>query len=320
MKILITGGSGNIGSRVAGQLAARGDEVVLFDVAPPRQEVRGNVRFVRGDLSVFSDVLTAVKDHGIERIFHLGALVSYVTEQNPFSSMGTNVNGTFHVLEAARLFGVERVLFSSSYGTFGVDRNGPVLDDVTLQRPTLLYGCQKLFGEGLGRWYMNRWNLDFRGIRYAQVIGAGIRTPWHWAPEMIEDVLAGRPHTSAWGSPASGNIMLSVSDAARATVELMDAPREAIEMVCYNVAGMREQVFGYEVADYLRRRCPGAEITFKQGEIPADLQTKRQTFDDSRARAEWGWSPTADTLEKIVDGMQQEISGQAEIQQKEFGA
>jgi len=306
MKTLITGGSGYIGSKVAAQLAARGDEVVLFDIAPPREPVSGNTIFIRGDIASFSEVLNVVKLHAIQRIFHLGSMVSYHSEQNPFPSMSVNLNGTFHILEAARLFGVERMVFTSSIGTFALDI-GNVIDDATLQRPTLLYGCQKLFGEGLGRWYRARSYVDFRAIRYPQVIGAGIRTPWHWAPEMIEDALASRPHISTWGSPVSRNIMLSRADAVRATIALMDAPKESIKSVCYNVTGMRQQVFAYEVAEYMRQRCPGARITLKAEEIPKDIEATRQTFDDSRAHAEWGWRPSADTLEKVVDAMQREL-------------
>lgn len=306
MKTLITGGTGYIGSKIAAHLAARGDEVVLFDIAPLREEVGGGIAFVRGDISVFSDVLTAVKGHGVRRIFHLGSMLSVRSEQHPFATMGVNVNGTFHALEAARLFGVERVLYSSSIGTYGLD-HGNVIDDVTLQRPTSIYGCQKLFGENLGRWYRGRSYTDFRAIRYPQVIGAGIRTPWHWAPEMIEDVLAGRPHTSKWVGPDGRNIMMSVADAARATVELMDAPEEAIRTICYNVTGMRRQLFAHEVADHLRERFPGAQIALKPGEIPPGLETTREEFDDSRARDEWGWRPTADSLDKIIAAVEEEL-------------
>jgi nucleoside-diphosphate-sugar epimerase len=307
MKVLITGGTGYIGAALAARLAARGDEVTAFDIAPPRGETPAGARFVRGDLAVFSDVLDAVKACAPQRLFHLGSMLSAAAEQSPSASMRVNVDGTFHVLEAARLFGVERVVFASTYGTFGGD-GGSVLGDATLQRPTLLYGCQKLFGEGLGRWYRRRYGLDFRALRYPQVVAAGIRTTWHWAPEMIEDALAGRPHASRWASAAGRNLMLSRDDAVRATLELMDAPADAIRTVCYNVAGVRQQVFAAEVADYLRRRCPGARIELPPGELTEAILAARETFDDARARAEWGWRPEHDTLEKIVDVVEREMA------------
>ena len=295
MRSLITGGAGHLGRELARLLTDR--EVATFDIAP---SVQTGCTSIQGNLSVASEVLQAVRDFQPEEIFHLGGLLSASVENNPATAMKVNVDGTYHVLEAARESGVKRVVFASSYGTFGTS-GGTILRDDSLQRPTLLYGAQKLFGEHLGMWYRRRFGLDFRAIRYPQVIGRGIRSTWHWAPEMIEDVLAGHPHTSTWAFPASRNLMLSLRDAARATAELMNAPAENMKTACYNVAGIGQSIFASELRDYLLAQHPGADIILKDGPLPQDAD--RETFEDSAARAEWGWRPMDDTLERIISSM-----------------
>jgi len=67
-------------------------------------------------------VLDVVKQHAVRRIYHFVSILSYHAGQMPCASMRANVDGTYHVVEAARLFGVRRVVFSSSTGTYGLDR------------------------------------------------------------------------------------------------------------------------------------------------------------------------------------------------------
>jgi threonine 3-dehydrogenase len=164
MPSLITGGSGIIGSRLAHLLVEAGEEVVLFSRGLKKERIeaiQNRVKWVQGDLRVAAHVFNAVKDNRITDIYHMGAMLTFASENDPHGSFQTNVLGTMHVMEAARLFGVQRILFTSSIGTFGLEM-GEIVTDTTIQRPVLFYGIGKLYGEGLGRYYHNRYGLDFR--------------------------------------------------------------------------------------------------------------------------------------------------------------
>src|SRR5262245_13001763 len=151
MAVLVTGGTGVIGAEVARLLLERGEErVVLFDRNPSTQrlgDAAERVEMVRGDLGLFSHVLDAVDRVRPTAIYHLGGMLSLVCEADPPAAIQSNALGTYHVLEAARLFAVPQVLFASTAGTYGADLGDGPLDDTTLQRPTLLYGATKVFGE-----------------------------------------------------------------------------------------------------------------------------------------------------------------------------
>src|SRR3972149_9546994 len=105
MSKLITGGTGYIGAEVGRFLVEGGVGVVLFDVAVNQAriaDIEKKVKVVRGDLGVQSDVLNAVKDNGVTEIYHLGSMLTGVSEDNPWGSFQANVVGTYNVLEAAR--------------------------------------------------------------------------------------------------------------------------------------------------------------------------------------------------------------------------
>ena len=158
MAKLVTGGTGYIGSELARQLVNRGQEVVVFDIAANAyriEDIASKIRFIQGDLADFHDVLNLVKDNKFDAIYHLGSWLTYMSELNPWASIRSNVIGTYNVFEAARLFGVPKVMFTSTLGTYGLGGQG-VLSDTTLQRPTSIYGSGKLYGEGLGRWYAEK--------------------------------------------------------------------------------------------------------------------------------------------------------------------
>jgi len=301
MATLVTGAAGHIGSLLTRTLLAQGENVVAFDIAhePASLDIADPaLSYVRGDVGNLSNVLETFRAHRIERVFHLGAILSVTSEDIPWASHQTNVQGTLNLLEIARAFETRQFYFASSRGTYGLGIAGDVVDDLTLQRPTLFYGAGKLYCEGVGRWYRNKYGFDFRSLRYPTMIAPGVRTGGHWAPAMIEDAVHGRPHVSQYGAAEDVGAFLYVRDAVRATLELMAAPKGQTEAVVYNIAGMRRLTAARELGDYLAGRFPGFTVIYRDG--PAK-QVPYSSFDDSCARRDWGWSPQYDTLAGIVD-------------------
>lgn len=309
MASLITGGTGFLGVELARLLLKRGEtKPVLLDLSPSTQrldDVADRVDLVRGDLGDFSDILDAIKTSKPDVIFHLGGMLSLPSEAHPSAAMRANVLGTFHVLEAARLFGVRQVLFSSSLGTYGMDIHGDVIDNYTLQRPYLFYGTTKVFGEHMGRFYKRKYGLDFRGIRYPSIIGPGVTTPGavQYTSWMIEECAKGRPFV-IWTKPETAIPVLYFKDAARALVELGEAPLEGINTVVYLLAGVKPTPTAQELANMVRSRIPGAEISFAPD--PSRLDVRSRQIDDSNAQREWNWKPMYDH-ERIVDDFLQEL-------------
>jgi threonine 3-dehydrogenase len=309
MAKLVTGGTGYIGAELAHLLVARGEEVVLFDVAIAEyriEDLKDKVKVVRGDVSNWSEVANVVKENRISEIYHMGALLSLASESNPWASFRVNIIGTYNVLEAARLFGVEKMMFTSSLGAYGLGITD-VVDDLTIQRPTNIYGCGKLYCEGLGRWYRNKFGIDFRSIRYPSTCGPNVRTPGHWVPGMIQDAIMGRPHECIYASADDpGAPIIYVTDAARAADMILQAPKDKIAMVNYCVSGIPDAVSVDELETVLRRRFPKTEITYRPpvGGLPVSVLKR---FDDSYARKEWGWKPLYDTPEAIIDRFEKDV-------------
>jgi len=312
MPILITGGTGFLGTALARQLVQRGEEVVLFATTPRLErlaDIKDKIKFVQGDLKVWNDVLNVVKDHKISGIFHMGAMLSTPSEKNPWASFETNVAGTMYVLEAARLFGVKKVFFASTSATYGLGI-GETVNEATLQRPTNVYGIGKLYGELLGRFYRRKFGLDFRAVRYFAVIGPGAQTIMRtqYNSWMIENAALGKPYECF----VTEDIRVPVTyfkDAIRAAEMLYYAPQEKIKKVCYNVVGVSpaQKVKDLEMA--IKKFIPDARITYKPD--PATMEMFRdypvRKVDDSPAREEWGWQPLYTSFEKIVADFIQEV-------------
>jgi threonine 3-dehydrogenase len=312
MAVLITGGTGFIAAEVVRLLLGNGEsKLVVLDIAPNMrrlEDVADQVEVLRGDLGTFSHVLDAVRHAQPTTIYHLGAMLSAPADADPAAAFRVNALGTFHILEAARLFNVPQVLFSSSVGTYGRDLQGDVIDDYTLQRPFVFYGATKVFGEQMGLFYNRKYGLDFRTVRYPSVVGPGITTPGvaqytSWA---IEESTKGKPFT-IWVTPETRVPVIYFKDAARAAVELGQAPREAIKTRNYLVAGASPVASAAELADIVRAKVPGAQLTFEPNwEWQAVLGPLMLPLDDRNARQEWDWSAQYDQ-ERIVDDFLEEL-------------
>jgi len=318
MSILITGGTGFIGVGLAHKLVERGEELVLFDVAPRSErvaDIKGKVKVLQGDLKVWPEVMNAVMENNVEGIFHLGSMLSLPSEENPWASFQTNVAGTMYVLEAARLFGVKRMVFASTAATYGLG-TGEVITDDTLQRPITMYGAGKLYGELLGRFYRRKFGFDFRALRYCAVMGPGVKTiaVTQFYPWMVENAALGRPY-ECFASEDAAIPVTYFKDAIRAIEMLYYAPKEQIKTVCYNISGVSPAQSAKELEMAIKKIIAEAKITYKPDPITTEFfqSQSMRVIDDSRAREEWGWQPSYTDFEKLVKDFVQEVRTKAKF-------
>jgi threonine 3-dehydrogenase len=309
MSTLITGGTGFIGAEIARMLVANGEDVHVAHRSGNLGRLEGiadRVQLHQFDLSVPGSASSLLSEVAPERLFHFGAILTAPGEEDPQGLLQANAVGFIEIIEAARLAGTRQMVFASSIGTYGRDTGGGIINDLTLQRPGSVYGVTKVLGENLGAYYRKKYGLDFRGLRYPSIVGPGVTT-WsvaQYTSWMIEKPALGEPF-EVWVPPEAVVAVLHYQDAARAAIELSDAPTDAISSINYLVDGVHPTPTAGELADVVRSRIPGAEINFS---APADAIAGSVRIDDSAARDEWGWRPNFDTA-GMVDAVIAEVTG-----------
>jgi len=301
MKIMLTGAGGQIGTDLLPILADRGDEVLAFDLAPRPQTCPAAVTWTRGDITYDAEVLSAVERFRPERILHLAAILSATGEGVPHRAWRVNMDGTRNVLEAARLFGVKQVFFTSTIAAFGPGLPQPVGDDVPL-RPTTMYGLTKVAGELLGEYYQRKFGIDFRGVRFPGLINAGIPgggTSDYALFMFVDGMRKGR--YAAFCTPEAKIPFMYMPDAIRAMLELSDAPKASLGQSIYNIAAMSPSA--QEIAEAVKARLPEVVITFAPDPArQAILDSWPETLDDTNARRDWGWRHAYD-LDAMSDDL-----------------
>jgi uronate dehydrogenase len=146
-KVLLTGASGGIGTRLRKLLRPLYPELILSDLKTPADLLPGET-FVLADLADFSAVRRAVE--GIEGIVHLGGH----SVEGPWDTiLNANIIGTYHLFEAAHQAGVTRVVFASSNHAVGFYPRAKTIDANVMVRPDSRYGVSKAFGEALAAFY-----------------------------------------------------------------------------------------------------------------------------------------------------------------------
>jgi len=159
-KVLITGAGGTIGTSMAKQLKDRYDLRLHYHREPT--EILGDDRVV-AEIANLDEVIPIME--GIDTVFHFAGDPRVPA---PWESvLQANIIGMYNVMEAARLASVRKVVFASTNHVMGMyDKNGdwPVYNDMP-QRPDSYYGVSKAFGEDIGRFYYDKWQLQFIALR-----------------------------------------------------------------------------------------------------------------------------------------------------------
>jgi threonine 3-dehydrogenase len=304
MAILITGGAGFIGAQLAAEFLKRGDHVVIFDKAADDSLFEGekNVNLVKGDITSIHEVLNAVEEFKVGTIFHLAGILSAVSEANPWACIDINAMGTYHTLEAARLFGVSKVIFTSSMGSYTLSKDTVVTEE-TKQSPTLIYGVTKVFGELLGLYYHRKFGIDFRGIRLPQLIGPNVKTFGfgQYNPWLIEAAIKGESF-SVWAPEDTVLPLLYIKDAIRSLVMLHDADEAGLITRVYNIGQIMPPPTARDVVEEVKKHYPEASITFDVDPMAeVGLATIPKIITCREAEKEWGWKVTYSLSETIVD-------------------
>jgi threonine 3-dehydrogenase len=318
VSILITGGTGFIGAQVVHLLLEKGEkDLIVFDINPSTRllsDVEDQIEIICGDLGNFSHVLNAVKFCKPKAIYHLGGMLSVPSDADHAASFRANALGTFHVLESTRLFHVPQVLFSSTIGTYGQNIRENRINDYTLQRPQLFYGCTKVFCENMGLFYKRKYGLDYRGVRYPAIVGPGVKTPGlaQFTSWVIEESAKGNPY-DIYVRPETKIPIMYFKDAAEAIVKLAEPTAENIQMGNYVLAGSKPASTAQELADAVKKRIPDARISFEPNlELNSMIDNLVKPIDDSVAEKEWGWRSEYD-LERMVDDFLMEMREHPEL-------
>src|SRR5881409_1534284 len=182
MRVLVTGGAGFIGSHLVEKLLASGHEVVILDdfndFYDPQIKHENIADFAKDvtvchvDLRESDSVRTVFGREKIDAIVHLAARAGVRPSiQYPRLYYDTNVIGTLHLLEAARVTGVERFVFASSSSVYGVSKRIPFSEDEHLKQTLSPYAATKIAGEFLCSTYSHLYNLRVVALRYFTVYG-----------------------------------------------------------------------------------------------------------------------------------------------------
>jgi threonine 3-dehydrogenase len=335
--ILITGGTGFIGSNLAMKLleSDANTSIVLFDRNPDLRRLTGfnssvagvqdryspvkdRITFVQGDLTILPHVLALFETHQPDSVFHLGALLSAGAETNPTMGFQVDLLGTWHVLEAARLFCQKsmkppvRVLFPSTIASFGkFIQPGALVANEAVQMPTTMYGVSKVSVERLGEYYTGKGWVDFRAVRFPSVIGAS-RGPGGttvYSTLMIQLPAQGKPY-EAYVGPDTPLDIIYVADAVNALIGLHDADNAGLKRRVYNIAGIRTPAgkapAASDIAAAVVAVKPDAQITFKSTPLEATVRSFG-VLDDTVAQQDWNWPAKPSDLANTVKLFMQEV-------------
>jgi threonine 3-dehydrogenase len=315
--VLITGASGEIGHGLITRLAGNGTHsVITLDVKPLDAELGSQVQreFIGSilDNNLLDRILAEFE---VDHVFHLAALLSTRSEFTPVTAHQVNVEGTMNLLEFAQKQGESHgrpvtFLYPSSIAVYGVPnletkaQAGKVAEDL-FNKPTTMYGCNKLYCEMLGDYYAHHYKqlaaevlagkVDFRCLRFPGLISA-ITVPSggtsDFAPEMIHAAASGKPYP-CFVRPDARIPFMVMPDGVEALLRLAEAPRAKLSRTSYNVGGFNPSA--EEVRQIVLKAFPGADISYQ-------VDTKRQGIvdswpadvDDSAARRDWTYAPAYD--------------------------
>ena len=301
-KILVTGALGQIGSELVPELRKKfgSENVVAVDYnKEPSEEFQNSGPFENADIRDKEKMRALIEKYQINIIYHLVGVLSAVGEKNPNLAWDVNMNGLKNILDLAVEYKIEKLFWPSSIAAFGPTT--PLLNtpQKTILEPTTMYGVTKVSGELLCQYYFIKYGLDVRSLRYPGIIssktlpGGGTTD---YAVAIYYDAIK-KGSYDCFVKKDTVLPMMYMDDAVRATLELMEAPKEKITIrTSYNLAAI--SFSAEELAKNVAKHIPNFKCTFTPDERQKIADSWPKTIEDTSAREDWGWQHQFD-LDKI---------------------
>ena len=305
MSTLIFGGTGFIGRRLVPLLAQRGEEVVCMDINPGTASyghLGKQVQVVRGDVTQFDDVVVATAAAKPTRVVNLAYFLG--SEHAPHVATKLNIIGMDNCFEAARICGVNRVVFASSLAVSGEQHHygERAVNEDDFRHGHVQYAMHKIFNEWQAQDYRDKHGMEITAIRPANVTGP-------------DKIVGSVDHVFCITNPARGKpVKFPYRDAMRcpihvdeiaeifARVIMTDKPQHSV----YNTGGIGISMG--EIAEIVREFLPDAKITFDK-ETGGKAISGNYLIDNSRLVQEFGvqYRPYRERVLQIIN----EVRGDA---------
>lgn len=308
-KFVVVGGASLLGSNIAQHLLDAGaSEVVLIDnlalgsaSAVENMLTDSRCTFLRGDMTRLNELFDPFKR--ATGVFSVAGFLGGPMLANPWNGLDVNIRGVQNVLEAARMQGVQKVVFSSSSGVYGKIGDEPNSESSPfnwdpLPPALILYSGSKVVGEGLCRLYLQQHGIDYAALRYTNLYGEnqhkraidGTRIVNAW-----ERIRVGQPPVIE-GDGTQVTDFVYIGDVARANLLAMEAAANG----SFNIGGGRDVSFNEVMAAVLKACRSNLKPVYQSDTAKvANLTVKKIGLSIEKARAQLGWQP----LVSIEEGM-----------------
>ena len=303
--ILVIGSSGQIGTELVNKLRSvyGNSNVIASDIRQKKSDILvESGPFESLDIMDKELLYKIVKKYQVTQVYLLAALLSAKAEQNIELAWKLNMNSLSHVLDLAKEKYIKKIFWPSSIAVFGTTTPNIMTPQHTIMEPNTVYGISKLAGERWCEYYHRKFKVDVRSVRYPGLIGwrshpGGGTTDY--AVNIFHEAIKNKRYTS-FLSENTTLPMMYMSDAIRATLEIMDEVAEHIKIrSSYNIAGL--SFSPKELAQEIKKHIPKFEMQNKSDYRQAIADSWPQNIDDSAAFKDWNWKSSVNLQEMTSD-------------------
>ena len=315
-KIMITGALGQIGTElvVKCRMLYGNDNVLATDIKLPEADsaiVDGPFEIL--DVTDKARMFELVETFKPDTMMHMAALLSGVAEKNPLFARDLNMGGLMNALETAREHNLQ-FFTPSSIGAFGPSTPKVNTPQVTIQRPTSMYGVNKVAGELLCQYYFDKFGVDTRSVRFPGLV-SHIKEPGGGTTDYAVDIYFKAVREGRYTSFIEKDTymdMMYMEDAIDAIIQLMEADGvKLINRNAYNLSAM--SIEPEMVKEAIQEFYPEFQLEYDVDPIRQSIANSwPNSIDVSCARAEWGFNPQYD-LTKMTQTMLKAIEDKGTV-------
>lgn len=311
-KVLITGSLGQIGSELTTKMREiyGSENIIATDIRKTKSDVVTSGPFEILDVTDQTALFTIAKKHKVDTIIHLAALLSATAEQKPLLAWNLNMGGLVNALEVARELQCQ-FFTPSSIGAFGPTTPKDWTPQDTIQRPTTMYGVNKVAGELLCDYYHHKFGVDTRGLRFPGLIsyvtppGGGTTD---YAVEIYYEAVKHKRYTS-YIDKGTYMDMMYMPDALNAVIQLMEADGSKLKhRNSFNVSAMSFDP--EQMATEIKKTIPEFVLNYQVDPVrQAIAESWPNHIDSSCAIEEWGFK-----AEYNLEKMTREMLGKLKVE------